>query len=407
MKPQETLSILNENVEISLPENAIAEKLQVARLENRKLIIKLGFDPTAPDLHLGHAVVLKKLKQFQDLGHTIVIIIGDFTARIGDPTGKNKSRPPLNAEQVKINAQTYVNQLNKILDISKCEIRYNSEWLEQMGLQQTIQLLSQVTLAQIMQRTDFNKRFTRNMPIAMHELMYPMLQGHDSVQINADIEMGGTDQLFNCTMGRQLQEQLGKPAQAVLCMPLLRGIDGSAKMSKSEGNIVGLTDVPEEMFGKIMSVPDDLINDYILLATSFSIVEKHALIESMQNGVNPMQIKKIIASNIIQQYHNDEQARAAQHHFETQFQQRDLQDKLYEIINASSLNIGQTESPTLLDVCKGLKEVMSKSHLRRLVESGGVAVNGAKITDPAHIINLKQAPIKIKLGKREYFELVS
>ncbi|WP_211236704.1 tyrosine--tRNA ligase [Sporocytophaga myxococcoides] len=284
--------ILKENVEIIFLENGLDEKLKQAELQNRKLVVKLGFDPTAPDLHLGHAVVLKKLRQFQELGHLIVIIIGDFTARIGDPTGKNKSRPPLNEDQVKENAKTYVAQLSKILDISKCSIRYNSEWLEGMNLSNAIQLLSQVTVAQMMHRNDFNTRFEKGIPISLHELVYPILQGYDSVEIMADVEMGGTDQLFNCSVGRQLQEGKGKKGQAVICMPLLKGIDGSDKMSKSQNNIIGLTDHPNEMFGKIMSIPDSLIVEYLKLVTDFADDEKMDNIRQLYEGLNPMALKK-------------------------------------------------------------------------------------------------------------------
>lgn len=222
----ETIQKVKENVEIFLPENGLEEKLKEVEKENRKLIIKLGFDPTAPDLHLGHAVVLKKLKQFQDLGHQIVILVGSFTARIGDPTGKNKSRKPLSPEEVQHNAETYIAQLSKIIDVEKAKIVFNSEWLDQLSFSEVIQIMSNVTVAQLMHRNDFNKRFTENSPIAMHELVYPILQGFDSVQINADIEMGGTDQLFNCTMGRQLQESFKMSPQIVMCMPLLKGLDG-------------------------------------------------------------------------------------------------------------------------------------------------------------------------------------
>jgi len=403
---QEDLHLLKENVAIALPDNALEEKLQLARQANRKLIIKLGFDPTAPDLHLGHAVVLKKLRQFQELGHTLVIIIGDFTARIGDPTGKNKSRPPLSAGQVAINAQTYVNQLGKILDISQCQIRYNSEWLGTMGMTQVIQLLSQVSLAQIMQRTDFNNRFEKNQPIALHELVYPLLQGHDSVQIEADIEMGGTDQLFNCSMGRQLQESSGKTGQAVLCMPLLRGTDGSVKMSKSEGNIIGLTDQPEEMFGKIMSIPDALLPDYIQLATDCSLAEKQALIGSLESGQNPMLVKKRVGHNIVTQYHDESLADRAQAFFEKQFQHRGADEKQFIQVPLVSLLLTETDQPRLIDLCKGLKASLSRSQLRRLIEAGGVTLNGAKVLDPQLLIDFQSLSLKIRIGKRDFFEIV-
>ncbi|MGE8514912.1 MAG: tyrosine--tRNA ligase, partial [Chryseobacterium culicis] len=321
---------LQENVAIILPENGLEEKLAQAKKENRKLSIKLGFDPTAPDLHLGHAVVLKKLKQFQDLGHQIIIVVGSFTARIGDPTGKNKARKPLSTEDVQHNAETYINQLSKVIDVQKTKIVFNSDWLDTLDFSEVIQLLSKVTVAQLMHRNDFNKRFTENTPIAMHELVYPILQGFDSVKIECDIEMGGTDQLFNCTMGRQLQEVHQMPAQIVMCMPLLRGLDGKEKMSKSLNNIIGLTDEPNEMFGKTMSIPDALIEEFINLATDFSMEEKRALFSGIAKGENPMDIKKQIAKNIITQYHDAVSAENAEQFFINQFQNKNFEEKKYE-----------------------------------------------------------------------------
>ena len=398
----ENLESLKENVSIFLPENGLDEKLKLAEKENRKLRIKLGFDPTAPDLHLGHAVVLKKLKQFQDLGHQIVILVGSFTAQIGDPTGKNKSRKPLNAADVKANAETYIKQLSKIIDVNKAEIVYNSDWLDKLPFTEVIQLLSKVTVAQLMHRNDFNKRFTENTPIAMHELVYPILQAFDSVQIKADIEMGGTDQLFNCTMGRQLQEVNGDVAQIVICMPLLRGTDGKEKMSKSLNNIIGLTDKPTEMFGKTMSIPDDLLIEYLTLATDFSISEKEELTRQLEEGENPMNIKKIIAKNIITQYHSVEFAEDAEQFFNNQFQKRNDENRIFETIKIETLDL---VSSSLLEVCHLLKSDFSKSAVRRLIESGAVQINGEKFVDPLHCFKLV-SETKIKIGKRDFFQLV-
>ncbi|GAA4302963.1 tyrosine--tRNA ligase [Nibribacter koreensis] len=407
MTVAEQVSLLQENVEIFLPDNALAEKLTLAHQENRPLIIKLGFDPTAPDLHLGHAVVLKKLRQFQELGHTIVIIIGDFTARIGDPTGKNKSRSPLSEEQVTVNAQTYVNQLSKILDVRKCQIRYNSEWLASMDMSQAIKLLSQVTLAQIMQRTDFNNRFEKGLPISLHELMYPLLQGFDSTQILADIEMGGTDQLFNCSMGRQLQEGMGKVGQAVVCMPLLKGVDGSAKMSKSENNIIGLTDQPNEMFGKVMSIPDALLEEFLHLTTDFSPLQKQEMLTQLQHGDNPMNLKKQIAANVVTQYHSAKDATRALTFFQNQFQNKRFEEKAFEQVSFAALLLPDPAQCTLIDLCKALKPEESKSNLKRLLEAGSVTVNGQKQTD-AHLPMLStELPFKVKIGKRSFFEVTA
>lgn len=397
-------SILQENVAIILPENGLEEKLKQAESEGRKLSIKLGFDPTAPDLHLGHAVVLKKLKQFQDLGHQIIIVVGSFTARIGDPTGKNKARKPLSAEDVQHNAETYINQLSKIIDVEKTKIVFNSDWLDALQFSDVIQLLSKVTVAQLMHRNDFNKRFTENTPIAMHELVYPILQGFDSVKIECDIEMGGTDQLFNCTMGRQLQEVHQMPAQIVMCMPLLKGLDGKEKMSKSLNNIIGLTDEPNEMFGKTMSIPDALIDEFIDLTTDFSMDEKNSLKSKIESGENPMNIKKLIAKNIICQYHNEDAAKDAEEFFNNQFQNKNFEEKSFEPVLINNLNHTHNKT-TVIELCHQLKNDISKSAVRRLIQSGGVQINSVKITEPDEEIELIKS-IKIKIGKRGFFELL-
>ncbi|SHK67273.1 tyrosine--tRNA ligase [Chryseobacterium polytrichastri] len=395
---------LKENVEIILPENGLEHKLKQAEEENRKLTIKLGFDPTAPDLHLGHAVVLKKLKQFQDLGHQIIIIVGSFTARIGDPTGKNKARKPLSTEDVQHNAQTYINQLSKIIDVEKTKIVFNSDWLDGLSFSEVIQLMSKVTVAQLMHRNDFNKRFTENTPIAMHELVYPILQGFDSVKIECDIEMGGTDQLFNCTMGRQLQETHSISPQIVMCMPLLKGLDGKEKMSKSLNNTIGLTDEPNEMFGKTMSIPDALIDEFIELTTDFSLEQKQDLKLRIQHGENPMNIKKLIAKNIIKQYHDLESAENAEQFFINQFQNKNFEEKAFEPVLIASLH--HTKNKILLiELCHQLKNDVSKSAVKRLIESGGIQINTLKIINPNQEIDLKPN-LKIKIGRRNFFELV-
>lgn len=387
-----------------LPENGLQQKLQTAAKENRPLVIKLGFDPTAPDLHLGHAVVLKKLKQFQDAGHSIVIIVGSFTAQIGDPTGKNKSRKPLSKEEVLHNADTYIRQLGTIIDTGKCRIAFNSEWLDSLGFASIIQLLGKVTVAQLLHRNDFNKRFTENTPIAMHELMYPILQGFDSVQIKADIEMGGTDQLFNCTMGRQLQEAHEQEPQIIICMPLLKGLDGKEKMSKSLNNTIGLTDTPNDMFGKIMSIPDALIPEYLQLTTDFTAAETATCLAQLASGKNPMQVKKAIAKNIIRQYHNADAAEAAADFFSTQFQRRDFEDMHFEPVAIASLALPAQQAP-LLDICHRLKQDETRTAIRRLITGGGVWINNEKMADPAQLIALKEGT-RIRIGKRSFLQLV-
>ncbi|WP_294677058.1 tyrosine--tRNA ligase [uncultured Fluviicola sp.] len=398
-----TIHVLKQKVEIILPVNGLEEKLLQAQKENRKLIIKLGFDPTAPDLHLGHAVVLKKLKQFQDAGHQITIVVGSFTARIGDPTGKNKSRQPLSTEAVQHNAETYLNQLSKLINVSKATIVFNSDWLDGLSTSEIIQLLSRVTIAQLMHRNDFNQRFNNNTPIAMHELVYPILQGFDSMKIRADIEMGGTDQLFNCTMGRQLQESFGMNPQVVLCMPLLKGLDGKEKMSKSLNNFIGLTEEPNDMFGKTMSIPDSLIPEFLELASDFSAEEKLHLNELLNNGENPMNLKKILAKNIVKQFHHEAAALKAEAFFSNQFQNKTFDKKVFEPVSLNAIK-SVNGSISILELCFQLKNSLSKSAIRKLIESGAVLVNNKKIVDSQLMIKLKKET-RIKVGKRDFFEL--
>lgn len=391
-----TLSLLKEHVEIMLPEEGLQQKLAL----NRPLIIKLGFDPTAPDLHLGHAVVLKKVKQFQDMGHRIVIIVGSFTAQIGDPTGKNKSRKPLSKEEVLANADTYIQQLSKVIDINKCQIHFNGDWLDGLTFKEILQLLSKVTVAQLLHRNDFNKRFTENTPISMHELMYPILQGFDSMQIKADIEMGGTDQLFNCTMGRQLQEVHGMEPQIVMCMPLLKGLDGKEKMSKSLNNIIGLTDTANEMFGKVMSIPDTLIPEFLQLATDFTEEE----LEEVKKTGHPMELKKLIGKNIITQYHHTAAAEAAEQFFVQQFQNKVFDEKNFEPVRIGELGVSCV-GVSLVELCHLLKRGETKSNIRRLISGGGVWLNNERVIDPNQVVAIT-AGMRLKLGKRLLVELV-
>ncbi|WP_418360661.1 tyrosine--tRNA ligase [Sphingobacterium detergens] len=399
------LTDLEENIEIMLPKDGLRSKLQQSKETRRPLIIKLGFDPTAPDLHLGHAVVLKKLKQFQELGHQIVVLVGSFTARIGDPTGKNKARKPLNQEKIAENAATYIAQLAKIIDMSKTKVVFNGDWLDQLDFAEVIQLVSKVTVAQLMQRHDFHKRFTDNQPIAMHELIYPILQGFDSVHIKSDIEMGGTDQLFNCTMGRQLQESFNLDPQLVLCMPLLRGLDGKEKMSKSLHNTIGLLDEPNEMFGKAMSIPDSLIPDYIDLTTDFTPTEKKMLKSRLEIGENPMEVKKLIAHNLVAQYHDPQAAADALDFFAKQFQQKSFEDKSFEEVSLQHVHAQLGSVAKLVDLCHFLKKDLSKSAIRRLIAEGAVQIDSNKWLDADLPVDLETG-FRIKLGKRSFFRFV-
>ncbi|MDY6407669.1 MAG: tyrosine--tRNA ligase [Pseudomonadota bacterium] len=396
---------LARGIETIVPENGLKEKLALAEKEKRPLIIKFGMDPTAPDLHLGHAVGLKKLRQFQDAGHELCLIVGDFTACIGDPTGRNTTRPPLTPEEVKQNAKTYIDQLGKVIDMTKnIKIVFNGEWMNKMTFADIIKLLGKATLAQVMQRDDFALRYKDNIPIALHELIYPLMQGYDSVMVKSDIEFGGRDQLLNCLMGKTLQESMGMPGQIVISMPLLVGLDGHIKMSKSKGNYIGLTEPANNMYGKAMSIPDDLILDWVELVTNWTPDEKSRAIADYKNGsVNPMEIKKKIAFNIVEQYHDKAAAEEAERFFYVQVQQRGFDTKEFQEVSAVSL--GLSTPCGLVDFGVAVMQGQSKSAIRRLIESGAVSVSGEKVTD----INAKIAPVpeglKIKIGKRGFFNL--
>lgn len=404
----DTLHLFHQNVALQTPANGIEQKLELADKEKRPLVIKLGFDPTAPDLHLGHAVVLKKMRQFQDAGHKISIIIGDFTARIGDPTGRNKTRPPLTATEVEINAKTYIKQLSKILDMdsARLEICYNSNWLEPMSFSDVVRLLGKVTVAQILQREDFNNRYTNNIPIGMHEMLYPLMQGYDSVAIKADIEMGGTDQLFNCLIGRTLQECYGMPGQSVISMPILIGLDGKEKMSKSKNNYIGLTDHPNDMYGKAMSIPDTLLPNYLDLATELPITEISKYKTQLEQGrINPMLVKKIVAHDIVRQYHGDDAAVSAEQFFYVQFQRKNDEEKVYTPVSASVI-FKDGKPRTIIDVCSALQPETSRSQIRRLIESGAIGINGVKAADPlCEVPAPVTGEIKVRIGKKAFFSI--
>ncbi len=398
-----TYEELARGIESITPANGLKEKLATAEKEKRPLIVKFGMDPTAPDLHLGHAVALKKIRDFLSAGHEIHLIVGNFTALIGDPSGRNTMRPPLTEEEVKHNAETYVAQLSKVLDTSKIHIHYNNDWLGKLSFADVLKLLSKATLSQIMQREDFKNRYENNIPIALHELIYPLIQGYDSVSINADIEFGGRDQLLNCLFGKSLQETMGKPGQVVLTMPLLCGLDGHIKMSKSKGNYIGLTEEPNDMYGKTMSIPDFLIPEWIELTTDWTPAEKSNMTATYKNETeNPMTIKKQIAFNIVKQYHSEEAAQAAEAFFYKQVQQKgfdtkEFQEVLWETV-APEGTIGLTDL--------GAKLIgQSKSAVRRLVESGAVSVNGNKVTDVYLVLTKTNEPVQLKIGKRGFFTL--
>src|SRR5579885_1724475 len=356
--------------------------------EGRPLRVKLGLDPTAPDLHLGHTITLKKLREFQLAGHTVVFLVGDFTAMIGDPTGRSETRKPLTPEEIKRNAETYRRQVFKILDPARTEIRFNSEWMAKMDVAELIRIAARLSVARMLERDDFEKRLKAGEPLFMHELLYPLIQGYDSVALRADLEIGGTDQKFNMLVGRDLQRAFGQPPQVVMTMPLLEGLDGVRKMSKSYGNYVGITDSPEDMYGKLMSVPDSLMLKYYELLTDIAPAE---LAKVRSGAVHPMEAKKRLASMIVTEYHSAEAAAAAQRYFESKHQRREIPD-----------NIPVFRIDGDMWICELMKQIRfapSTSEARRLIGQGAVRVDGQTIGD----VNFRFVPGShkvLEVGKR-------
>lgn len=365
----------------------------------KKLKIKLGADPTAPDLHLGHAVVLQKLRDFQDLGHEVIFLIGDFTARIGDPTGKSKTRPPLTSEQILKNTETYFSQVGKILDVSKLTVCFNSTWLGALSANDLISLCAKVTVARLIEREDFNNRLINKQPIGLHELLYPLLQGYDSVELKADVELGGTDQTFNLLMGRTLQEQYSQTPQVVITLPLLEGLDGEAKMSKSLGNAIGLTEEPSQAYGKLMSISDELMWRYYKLLLHLSADEINRLKLSVSSGSqHPMDLKKAMAFQIISKFWCNEDAIKAQDKFVQLFQNRDLKAGTPKKIVILPADIW------IVDLLKELNAISSSSEARRLIESGAVLVDNVLINDFKAIVSC-QVGSTVKVGKHRVYVL--
>lgn len=392
MDINQQLTIIKKGVEELLLENELIEKLK----QNRPLRIKAGFDPTAPDLHLGHTVLLTKMRQLQDLGHHIMFLIGDFTGMIGDPTGKNATRPPLTPEQIKINAETYTKQVFKILDPQKTEICFNSTWLSELGAAGMLKLAASQTVARMLERDDFSKRFKNNQSISIHEFMYPLLQGYDSVAMKADIELGGTDQKFNLLMGRELQKQNNQPSQVVLMMPLLEGLDGVNKMSKSLGNYIGIAESATEIFGKIMSVSDDLMWRYFDLVSLRSPEEISELKLAVTNGENPRNVKVKLAMELVARFHDQEAANAALADFETKFKRNEIPDDLptQELaLETASIAIGV--------LLKQVGLVASSSEGMRMIEQGGVKIDGEKISDKNYQL-AKGNNFVVQVGKRKF-----
>ncbi len=364
----------------------------------KPLRIKLGLDPTSPDIHLGHTVQLRKMRQFQDLGHKAVLIIGDYTARIGDPSGQNATRPMLTAEQIQANATTYFQQAGKILDTSsgKLEIRYNSEWLAKMTMMDIIQLTAKKTVAQMLQRESFKNRLAADQDVFLHEFLYPVVQGYDSVVIESDVELGGTDQTFNCLVGRDIQRAYGQPAQIVLVMPLLVGLDGVEKMSKSKGNYVGVTDQPNDMFGKVMSIPDTLMENYFTLLTDLPVERIAELVDS--DRTHPRQAKADLARTIVERYYDQPAAEAAAAEFDRVFSSKQTPTEMPEIaISAGTIGI------VALVVQAGFAK--SNGEARRLISQNAVSIDSEKVTDIEAVVNLKNGQI-LRVGKRRFGKIV-
>jgi tyrosyl-tRNA synthetase len=372
------------------------EELEKRLKDGKRLRVKVGFDPTAPDLHLGHTVIINKMRQFQDLGHEVIFLIGDFTGMIGDPTGKNATRKPLTPEEVKENAETYASQVFKILDPDKTEIRFNSEWLGALGAEGMIRLAAKYTVARMLERDDFKKRFADNQPIAIHEFLYPLAQGYDSVALEADVEMGGTDQLFNLLVGRTLQAQYGQKPQVIVTLPLLEGLDGVQKMSKSLGNYVGITDAPDEMFGKLMSISDDLMWRYFDLLSFRGNEEIARLKAEVAGGRNPRDVKFLLCEEIIERFHDRAAAVGAREAFIARFQQGQMPDDIPEkALETGGEGIGLAAA---LTAC-GLTG--SNSEAFRMIKQGAVKIDGEKVADQ----RLELAPGfggVLQVGKRKF-----
>jgi tyrosyl-tRNA synthetase len=390
------LAIIKNGAVTVLPEDALLKKLA----RNKPLKIKLGMDPTAPDLHLGHAVVLCKMRDFQDLGHEVIFLIGDYTTKIGDPTGRSKTRPPLTDEEIAKNAQTYYQQVTKILDPAKTTLRYNSEWLAKLSFADVIKLCGKVTVAQIIERDDFKKRLNENVSISMHELLYPLCQGYDSVALEADVELGGTDQTFNLLMGRHLQEEFGQEAQVILTMPILEGLDGVQKMSKSLGNYVGLWEPANEAFGKLMSISDDLMWRYFHLLLSKTLDDLTQMQQAVTAGtLHPMVLKKDMAQQIVARFWSADQAQAARTTFEEMFQKQDFSNAQEVILPTTLAN-----PVWIVELLKALGAVSGSSDAKRLIESGAVSLDGEVIKEFKAEVSCHSSMI-VRVGKHRIYKI--
>ena len=395
----EQLLHLRRGTEEIIPEQALKDKLERSRASGKPLVIKLGCDPSRPDLHLGHAVVLRKMRQFQDMGHRAVLIVGDFTGMIGDATGRSKARPPLTLEETRANGQSYFEQASRILDPGEVEIVYNSQWLEPMNFTEVIHLATSCTVAQMLAREDFAARHGRGDPIGLHEILYPLVQAQDSVAIDADVELGGTDQKFNLLVGRDLQKQRGQEPQVCMLLPILEGLDGKEKMSKSLDNYVGITESPNEMYGKVLSIPDSLIYRYFELATDVDTRDLPHL-EAFA-GSNPRDAKHELGLCVVRMYHGERAAVKAQAHFERTIVRKGLPDQIPEYKHS--------ENPVgLLSLLTQTGLTRSNGEARRLVQQRGVSLDGVKVTDTGMVIDVtSRAPFVLQVGKRRFVRVVT
>ncbi len=399
LKPNQQLEIIKRGAVEIIVEADLLKKLEKSFQQNEPLKIKAGFDPTAPDIHLGHTVLLEKMRQFQELGHEVIFLIGDFTGMIGDPSGKSEMRKPLTRDEVLENAKTYQDQIAKILDPQKTRVVFNSEWMSQMNSSQMIQLTSTYTVARMLEREDFKMRWINQNPIGIHEFMYPLIQGYDSVALQADVELGGTDQKFNLIVGRELQKEFGQEPQCVVLMPLLEGLDGVKKMSKSLGNYIGITETPKEMYGKIMSISDGLMLRYYELLSHISLDEFSSLRERMQKGtVHPKHAKENLALEIVERYWSREEALRVKDEFEHIFRQKGLPDEIPVV----ELNWEEDEMwvPKIMKL-SGLAS--STGEAMRLIKQGGVTVNEQKVDDPD--MKLTAGNYLFKVGKRKFLQI--
>lgn len=392
----EAMNTIRRGTDTLLIESELEQKLARSKVTGEPLRCKLGLDPTAPDIHVGHTVVLNKLRQLQDLGHTVIFLIGDFTAAIGDPSGRNVTRPPLSPEQIKINAETYLNQAGLVLDLAKTEVRYNSEWNNALGATGLIRLASRYTLARLLERDDFAKRFAAELPIAMHELIYPLMQGYDSVALKSDIELGGSDQRFNLLVGRELQRQYDQEPQCILTMPLLVGLDGVEKMSKSKHNYIGITDTPNDMFGKVMSISDTLMWNWYDLLSLRPNAEIAKLKEECAAGRNPRDAKVLLAKEIIARFHSAKEADAAEAEFNARFRGGAAPSDMPEV----TVQAETADGIGILQMIKEAGLAPSNTEAGRNVTQGGVHLNGDKVSDKG--LRLKAGTYTLQVGKRKW-----